>query len=224
MNPPQEVVRSPRQQPQTDWGFFFFPLPRRCLKHQSSETELVGGKSTDTWETMRWQNHVRNNSRASLERSAGGVVNRGSILSSPRRSGITTARWQGPTLLEMPGVNLRASTLDGFEERKDIWDFSWFFLLTWSKNEAVPSGLYQKMYYVQAGFEYVLQSHWILYACPKTFFVMVFCRWIVLSYQAVAIQCCLTGTSLVLFCFSIIIFLHIHKNSILWKSVFSTYY
>lgn len=66
MNPPQEVVRSPRQQPQPD-SFFFTPLPEAA-----KQWNKVGwGRNLGMWETMRWQNHVRNSSRAPLEQAAG---------------------------------------------------------------------------------------------------------------------------------------------------------
>lgn len=72
------------------------------------KTELGGGRCMAMWATMRWQNLVRFNSRATLEDSAGGVVNKESILLSPRQSVISAAWWLGSTLLEMPGVNLHS--------------------------------------------------------------------------------------------------------------------
>lgn len=65
MNPPQEVVRSPRQQPQPGC-FFASPLPEAPKQWNS----WVGEK----WETMWWQTPVRRNRRATFEHSGEGVV------------------------------------------------------------------------------------------------------------------------------------------------------
>lgn len=67
MNPPQEVVRSPRQQPQPGC-FFASPLPEAPKQWNS----WVGEK----WETMWWQTPVRRNRRAAFEHWAEGGVPR----------------------------------------------------------------------------------------------------------------------------------------------------
>lgn len=65
MNPPQELVRSPRQQPQPGC-FFASPLPEAPEQWNS----WVGEK----WETMWWQAPVRRNRGATFEHSGEGVV------------------------------------------------------------------------------------------------------------------------------------------------------